>query len=123
MVGKPSKFGPNTAFLTGFDKTDMGKILQSNLEDTPYMIHPDPYPQQNLFYRSDNATLARLGVPAHTVSSVQIDKDQYYHTVDDELSTLNVEHLTNMIRAIVLSSRSVVNGTDTPTRVDTSKLD
>lgn len=119
MIGKPSKFGPNTAFLTGFEMTDMGKILRQNLEKTPYMIYPDPYPGQNLFFRSDNATLARLGVPAHTFSSDQIDKDPYYHTVNDEFETLDLEHLTHMIRAIALSSRSIVSAEDTPIRINT----
>ncbi len=122
MIGKPSRFGPNTAYLTGFDKSTMGKILQADLRNTPYRIYPDPYPEQNLFYRSDNATLARLGVPAHTISSVQIDKDTYYHTVGDELETLNIKHLANMIRAIALSSESIVSGSATPTRVDPASL-
>ncbi|TXK28424.1 M20/M25/M40 family metallo-hydrolase [Pontibacter qinzhouensis] len=118
MVGKPSKFGPNTAYLTGFDKSDLGSLLQKRLTGTPYALHPDPYPEQNLFYRSDNATLARLGVPAHTVSSVQIDQDKTYHTVHDEVELLHMEHLTNMIRAIALAAQGVVNGQDTPSRID-----
>jgi Zn-dependent M28 family amino/carboxypeptidase len=77
MIGKDSKFGKNTAFITGFDKSDFGKILQKNLEGTEFTFHPDPYPQQNLFYRSDNATLAALGVPAHTISTDQIDSDKF----------------------------------------------
>lgn len=122
MIGKPSKFGPNSAFITGFEKSSMGNILQKSLEDTPYEIHPDPYPEQNLFYRSDNATLARLGVPAHSLSSVQIDTDPYYHTVDDELETLDMEHLTNLIKAIALSSRSIASGEETPSRIDISAV-
>ncbi|WP_299758078.1 M20/M25/M40 family metallo-hydrolase [uncultured Pontibacter sp.] len=122
MVGKPSKFGPNSAYLTGFERSDLGKLMQKRLEGTAYSIHPDPYPEQNLFYRSDNATLARLGVPAHTISSVQIDQDKTYHTVNDELEQLNMEHLTNMIRAVALASEGVVNGEDTPTRVDKSQV-
>lgn len=122
MVGKPSKFGPNSAYLTGFERSDLGPLMQKRLEGTTYSIHPDPYPEQNLFYRSDNATLARLGVPAHTISSVQIDQDKTYHTVHDEISQLNMEHLTNMIRAIALASEGVVNGEDTPTRVDKTQV-
>ncbi|MCJ8164490.1 M20/M25/M40 family metallo-hydrolase [Pontibacter sp. E15-1] len=122
MVGKPSKFGPNSAYLTGFERSDLGTLVQKRLQGTPYSIHPDPYPEQNLFYRSDNATLARLGVPAHTISSVQIDQDKTYHTVKDELSQLDMAHLTNMIKAIALGSAGVVNGEDTPTRVDTSQV-
>lgn len=123
MIGKPSKFGPNTAFMTGFDMTDMGKILQQDLKETPYMVYPDPYPDQNLFFRSDNATLARQGVPAHTISSAEIDKDTLYHTVNDELKSLDLNHLTNMIRAIALSSKSIISGKETPTRINPEQLD
>ncbi|GAA4430071.1 hypothetical protein GCM10023188_16220 [Pontibacter saemangeumensis] len=122
MVGKPSKFGPNTAYLTGFERSDLGQLMQKRLEGTAYSIHPDPYLEQNLFYRSDNATLARLGVPAHTISSVQIDQDKTYHTVNDELEQLDMAHLTNMIKAIALASEGVVNGEDTPMRVDKAQV-
>ncbi|WP_291910939.1 M20/M25/M40 family metallo-hydrolase [Chitinophaga sp. CB10] len=117
MIGKESKFGKNSAFITGFELSDFGKILQRNLNGSTFKFYPDPYPEQNLFYRSDNATLARLGVPAHTISTTQIDKDQYYHTVGDELKTLDVSNITAIIRAIGTSASSIVNGTDTPVRI------
>jgi hypothetical protein len=117
MIGKASKFGGNSAFITGFERSDFGTILQKNLEGTAFKFYPDPYPQQNLFYRSDNASLAAVGVPAHTISTDQIDIDKYYHTVKDELSTLGVANITSTIRAIALSSRGIVAGTDTPKRV------
>lgn len=117
MIGKESKFGKNAAFITGFDKSDFGKILQKNLEGTEFTFHPDPYPSQNLFYRSDNATLAALGVPAHTISTDQIDKDPYYHTVKDEYSTLDTENILATIKAIAKSAISIVKGTDTPSRI------
>ncbi|MBS1523663.1 MAG: M20/M25/M40 family metallo-hydrolase [Bacteroidetes bacterium] len=117
MIGKASKFGQNSAFITGFERSDFGKILQKNLEGTAFKFYPDPYPDQDLFYRSDNASLARVGVPAHTISTDQIDIDKLYHTVGDEFSTLDVGNITSTIRAIALSSRTIVAGTDTPTRV------
>ncbi|RYZ98332.1 MAG: M28 family peptidase, partial [Sphingobacteriaceae bacterium] len=117
MIGKPSKFGANTAFITGYDKSDFGSILQKNLGGTAFKFHPDPYPEQDLFYRSDNATLAKLGVPAHTISTDEIDIDKLYHTVKDEFSSLNVNNITATIRAIALSSRSIVAGADVPTRI------
>ncbi|HEY0053774.1 MAG TPA: M20/M25/M40 family metallo-hydrolase [Pedobacter sp.] len=117
MIGKESKFGKNAAFITGFDRSDFGTILQKNLEGTGFTFHPDPYTQQNLFYRSDNATLAALGVPAHTISTDQIDKDKFYHTVNDEFETLNVENIASTISAIALSSRGIVAGTETPSRI------
>lgn len=118
MIGKPSKWGQNFAFITGYERSDFGEILQKNLAGTKFEFKPDPYPQQNLFYRSDNATLARLGVPAHTISSDEIDIDKFYHTVDDEVETLDMNNITSTIRAIALSSKSIVSGKDTPKRID-----
>ena len=118
MIGKPSKWGTNNAFITGFERSDFGKILQKNLLGTPFQINPDPYPDQNLFYRSDNATLARLGVPAHSISTDEIDIDKFYHTVNDEVETLDMANITAAIRAIALSSKTIISGEDTPTRID-----
>ncbi len=117
MIGKDSKFGKNTAFITGYERSDFGKILQKNLSGTEFTFHPDPYPDQNLFYRSDNATLAALGVPAHTISTDKIDIDKLYHSVKDEYSSLDVENILSTIKAIAKSATTIINGTDTPTRI------
>jgi len=121
MVGKPSKFGPGAAFITGYERSDFGKILQKNLQGTDFVFHPDPYPDLRLFYRSDNATLARQGVPAHTISSDEIDKDKLYHSVDDEVESLDLANLARIIKAIAKSAESIVAGQDTPTRVSMGK--
>lgn len=122
MIGKESKFGKNSAFITGYERSSFGPILQRNLKGSSFTFHPDPYPEQNLFYRSDNATLARQGVPAHTISTTQIDKDHFYHTVRDELSTLDIKNITDIIKAIAISAGTIVNGTDTPTRIEKALL-
>jgi len=118
MIGKVSAEGPHSAWITGFERSDFGEILQRAAEGTEYAFYADPYPDQNLFYRSDNATLARLGVPAHSISTTQIDIDPDYHQVSDEVGTLDLEHLTDTIRAIALGASTIVAGTATPTRVD-----
>ncbi|RTL59643.1 MAG: M20/M25/M40 family metallo-hydrolase [Sphingobacteriales bacterium] len=123
MIGTESKWGTNSAYITGYEKTNMGEILQKNLNGTPFTFHPDPYPEQKLFYRSDNATLARLGVPAHTISTSKMDSEKYYHTQEDEIETLDMKNMTEIIKAIALSSRSIISGRDTPTRVVTDKLE
>jgi hypothetical protein len=123
MIGTESKWGTNSAYITGYEKSDMGKLLQKNLTGTPFTFYPDPYPAQNLFYRSDNATLARLGVPAHTISTSKMDSEKYYHTQEDELETLDLKNMTEIIKAIAFSSRTIISGKDTPSRVDTSSLE
>jgi hypothetical protein len=122
MIGSESKWGGNSAFITGYERTDMGKILQKNLAGSSFTFYPDPYPEQQLFYRSDNASLARQGVPAHTISTTQIDKDKYYHQLTDELSTIDIPNMVRIIKAIALSSTSIVEGKDNPSRVDTSQI-
>lgn len=117
MIGKDSKFGKNTAFITGYERSDFGQILQKNLAGTEFTFHPDPYIKENLFYRSDNATLAALGVPAHTISTDQIDIDPHYHQVSDEYKTLDVENILSTIKAIAKSAVSIVKGIDTPSRI------
>lgn len=117
MIGTESKWGRNSAYITGFDKTDMGTILQKALQGSPFQFHPDPYPEQQLFYRSDNATLALLGVPAHTISTSKMDNEPNYHRVTDEVITLDLENMTGIIKAIAESSKTIVSGQDTPARV------
>lgn len=117
MIGTESKWGKNSAFITGFEKSNLGNILQKNLEGSKFKFLPDPYPDQQLFYRSDNATLAALGVPAHTISTAKMEDEPHYHKPSDEISTLDLENMVEIIKAIALSSRSIVEGGDTPTRV------
>ena len=122
MIGTESKWGKNSAYITGFEKTDMGEILQKNLQGTSFTFHPDPYKEENLFYRSDNATLARLGVPAHTISTSKMDNEPNYHQLTDEVKTLDMENMARIIEAIAQSSKTIVSGKDTPTRVKPEDL-
>jgi len=117
MIGKTPSFGPNTAWLTGFERSDFGKIIQKNLVGTGYQLYPDPYKKFNLFFRSDNASLARLGVPSHTFSTTPIDVDEDYHQVSDEVETLDIVVITQTIQAVAVGTQSIISGVDTPTRV------
>jgi Zn-dependent M28 family amino/carboxypeptidase len=122
MIGTESKWGKNSAYITGFDKTNMGAILQKNLEGSSFKFYPDPYTEQNLFYRSDNATLARLGVAAHTISTSKMDSEPNYHKASDQIETLDLDNMNEIIKSIALSAQSIIAGKDTPTRVDTTQL-
>jgi Zn-dependent M28 family amino/carboxypeptidase len=122
MIGTESKWGTNSAFITGYEKSDLGKILEKNLEGSSFKFYPDPYPAQQLFYRSDNATLARLGVPAHTISTSKMDSEKYYHTQEDEIETLDMNNMAAIIKAIAISSTSIIAGKDTPSRVTQDSL-
>ncbi len=125
MIGTASKWGTKSAFITGFDKSDMGTILQKNLTGSKFKFEPDPYPLQKLFYRSDNATLAALGVPAHTISTAKMEQppneEPHYHKASDEIQTLDMKNMAEIIKAIAISSKTIVSGKDTPTRIEKEK--
>jgi len=125
MIGTESKWGTNSAYITGFERSDMGKILQKNLAGSKFHFEPDPYPKQNLFYRSDNATLAALGVPAHTIATAKMDEvpnnEPNYHKQSDEIETLDMNNMAEIIKSIALSSKTIISGEDTPTRVTLPK--
>jgi Zn-dependent M28 family amino/carboxypeptidase len=118
-IGKVDPRGPNTAIVTGFDRSDFGKIIQQAVEGTPYSFYPDPYVRQNLFRRSDNAPFARRGVPAHAISTISMDpRDKDLHRVSDEVETLDLNNMTSLIRAIALGAAPIISGKATPTRID-----
>ncbi|HEX6915259.1 MAG TPA: M20/M25/M40 family metallo-hydrolase [Chitinophagaceae bacterium] len=117
MIGTQSKWGAMSAYITGFEKSDMGATMQRTVEGSGFRFYPDPYPSQKLFYRSDNATLAALGVPAHTISTAKMNDEPFYHSPDDEIETLDLENMTAVIRAIARSAVSIVSGKATPTRI------
>ncbi len=118
MIGKPSKFGAGTLWMTGMDRSDLGVQLNTSLAKLNQKIYKDPYPEQNLFYRSDNATLARLGVPAHSFSSTQLDKDEHYHQTSDDISSLNLNSMHQVIKTLATATQPLVNGSITPSRID-----
>lgn len=123
MIGKPSKFGVGELWMTGMKHSSLGEQLNLALAKQDKKIHQDPYPEQGLFYRSDNATLAKLGVPAHSFSSTQLDKDQHYHQVSDDISSLNLSFLHKVIETLAIATQPLVNGTITPSRILLSNID
>ena len=102
--------------------------MQKNLGGTGFTFYPDPYPDQQLFYRSDNATLARLGVPAHTISTSKMGtppkepSEPNYHKQSDQIETLDMNNMAMIIKSIALASRTIVAGKDTPARVKVEDL-
>jgi hypothetical protein len=122
MIGKPAIFGEGTVWMTGMDRSNLGEQLNIALAQQDLKVYADPYPKQNLFYRSDNATLARLGVPAHSFSSTQLDKDQHYHQTTDDIDSLNLPSMLQVIKMLALATTPLVDGSITPSRIDPNKV-
>ncbi|NNE66419.1 MAG: M20/M25/M40 family metallo-hydrolase [Pyrinomonadaceae bacterium] len=109
MIGRPDpKVGPDELWLTGYKRSDLG----SELAKTGAKIVADPHPEENFFQRSDNITLARRGVVAHTVSSFGLHKD--YHQASDEIETIDFEYMTKSISSMVKPVRWLADTTWKP---------
>ncbi|MCZ6917493.1 MAG: M20/M25/M40 family metallo-hydrolase [Gemmatimonadetes bacterium] len=106
MIGRPDDLvgGAGRAWLTGYERSTMGDMLR----DAGIAIVADPRPDQNFFRRSDNYPFALRGIPAHTLSSFNGHSD--YHRPSDEVSQVDLTHMTAVIGAAVEAARLLANG-------------
>jgi hypothetical protein len=99
-------------WLTGYERSNLGPELAKR----GAKLVQDPHPQENFFQRSDNYTLARRGIIAHTVSSFGLHTD--YHRPTDELDTIDFGHMTNAINSMVKPIEWLLNSTFRPIWVE-----
>lgn len=114
MIGKPSKWGDGHCYMTGYNKSTLAKLMKPAMVTKGAKLYPDPYAGYGLFYRSDNASLAKQQIPAHTISSSQIDSDTTYHQVSDEVELIDFSHLTTLTKAIAAGLLPIANNEATP---------
>lgn len=93
--------------VTGYDYSDMGARLARSCAKTGVSAVMDPEASGPFFMRSDNAALARVGVPSHTVSVGYIDDK--YHKSDDHWDTINYQNMALIVDAIVQSTIDLAN--------------
>jgi Zn-dependent M28 family amino/carboxypeptidase len=105
MIGRPDpEVGFGRAWLTGFEITTMGAMLVA----AGLPIKPDPHPEQNYYERSDNIAFARVGIPAHTLSTY--GGHGQYHTPDDESGLADADHMAAVAELGVRAVVELANG-------------
>ena len=106
MIGRPDSLagGWGKAWLTGYERSTMGDMLKAN----GIPIVADPRPCQSFFSRSDNIRFARLGIPAHTLSTFNMHTD--YHQVSDSPDKADIGHMAAVIRAAVRATAILASG-------------
>lgn len=109
MIGRPdAKVKPEELWLTGYERSNLGPELAKR----GAKLVQDPHPQENFFQRSDNYTLARRGIIAHTVSSFGLHTD--YHKASDEVRTIDFAHMTRSINSMIGPIQWLVNSNFVP---------
>jgi len=104
MIGRPdSAVAPNTLWLTGYERSNLGAELAAH----GARLVADPHPEERFFQRSDNYVLARKGIIAHTVSSYGLHHD--YHRPSDDLAHIDFAHMTAVIESMIAPVTWLVN--------------
>jgi len=106
MTGRADSLagGPGKAWLTGYERSNMGEQLAAN----GIPIVADPRPAQNFFQRSDNYAFALRGIVAHTLSTFNLHTD--YHRPGDSADKADVVHMAQVIEAATKAVRILADG-------------
>src|SRR6266550_4553480 len=104
MIGRPdAALKPNTVWLSGWERSNLGPVLASHGAH----LAGDPHPDRNFFARSDNYVLAKKGVVAQTVSSFGLHSD--YHQPSDDLAHMDFKHMTWAVESLLRPVQWLVN--------------
>jgi hypothetical protein len=96
--------GPHlrTANVTGFDFSDVTPILVDAGKRVGISISKDTQASDKYFKRSDNAPIAKAGIPAHTLSVTYEFPD--YHAVGDEWQKIDYDNLATVDQAVGIAT-------------------
>ncbi|MFN2458383.1 MAG: M28 family peptidase [Chitinophagaceae bacterium] len=116
MIGRKNIAGKNAFIITGAQFSNLENIIRKNLKRTKIRVYSERDHRKMLFQRSDNYLFAREGIPAHTIMSSD-DDDECYHQPCDEVERIDIQNMTEIIKAIAIACRTLINGRDTPSRI------
>lgn len=102
----------NTASLTGFDYSDVTKYLEEAGTELGVRIYKDNEASDAYFTRSDNESLARQGVPAHSLT-VAFDYPDY-HGLGDEWPKIDYENMARVDRMVALGLVDIADSEKQP---------
>jgi len=110
MTGTPMVGKDYIAYLTGYDTSNMGEILNRENEKRVVTAKLPAAAQMNLFKRSDNyAFYEEFKVPSQTLSTFDFTNFDEYHKVGDEISGVNAEHMSQVVDAALPGIFFMVN--------------
>jgi Zn-dependent M28 family amino/carboxypeptidase len=95
------------ATVTGWDRSKLGAALATAAAPMGIRIYKHEKFSEPFFAASDNEALAKLGVPAHTVSVAYGFPD--YHAVGDEAGKLDYDNMALIVRALRAGVVAVAN--------------
>ncbi|MBK9511258.1 MAG: M28 family peptidase [Cytophagaceae bacterium] len=104
--------------IIGLDRTTAeNEIIEASRASGLEAIN-DPVPEQNLFDRSDNVSLAAKGIPAPNYSpgltAFDAEIGKFYHQAADNPENVSMSYMARFCKAFIYSARLIANKTETP---------
>lgn len=113
MIGVPRAPSEVMAYISGYEKSNMGKKLNAYGGDEIIGFFPKAK-EFNLFMRSDNYPFFKaFNQPAHAISTFDFTNFDYYHHVDDEADKMDFKHMTHFMNIMIPALEGMIN---TPSR-------
>lgn len=106
MIGRPEPGNEGKAWLTGPGYSDFARIVEAPLQRAGVLLIDFRMADQ-LFAQSDNWSFAQHGVVAHSISAGSLHED--YHRPSDEVSKLDIPHMTGIVRGLLAAVRELAD--------------
>lgn len=104
--------------IIGFNRTDAKGEIETASKAFGLTAIDDPVPEQNLFDRSDNVSLAAKGIPAPDFSPglTAFDKEvgKFYHQVADNPETVSFSYIQRFCQTYIYSARLIADRKTAP---------
>ena len=115
MIGRPEENADGKAWGTGWPHSTLGPQMAAGAMRADVTIFHHEKFSEMLYARSDNASFVAKGVIAHSFSAGSLHND--YHQPTDEVSKLNIPHMTKIIQGLLAGTLPITRGELTPTAV------
>ena len=112
MLGRPEPGAAGKAWMTGWNQSDLGPLMQAGSRQIGVDIFEHPQFSKMLYRASDNAAFVDRGVIGHSLSAGSLHKD--YHQPGDEWDRLDLKHMTKVIQGLFAGSLPLAKGEVTP---------
>lgn len=112
MIGRPEDGAAEKCWVTGWDKSDLGELINQSSQAVGVLVFEHPKFSAMLYRQSDNYSFAEKGVIAHSFSAGSLHTD--YHQVTDEVAKLQIPHMKRVIEGLFVGCIPLANGEVTP---------
>lgn len=116
MIGRPEEKAEGRTWGTGWTRSDLGTLMALGAARAGVEVFHHEDVSEMLYTRSDNYSFVQKGVIAHSFSAGSLHSD--YHQPSDEVSKLNLPHMTHIIQGLFAGALPIADGQLTPVKTE-----